>query len=93
MSKKKKKVNEEQSVIVESMGQNSKRERPKRNVLSVPSNKHVTFKAWFINKMDKEKRIREYHFDQIRLYMVGLGLHETEEAHKYDLALKRYFGD
>lgn len=69
-----------------------KRVRTPRNDISSPSKGLINFKAWFVNLMAKDRRLKEYHYEQLKLYMGGLGLTETEEVSKYEQALKGYFG-
>ena len=70
-----------------------KRVRPPRNLISAESKQLINFKAWFTNLIDRDRRFKEHHYDQIRLYMQGLGLGETDEAYKFERAIKGYFGD
>lgn len=70
----------------------AKRVRTPRNDLSSPSKGSINFKAWFVNMMSRDRRLKEYHYEQLRIYMSGLGLTETEEVSKYENALKSYFG-
>lgn len=69
------------------------RVRAQRNELVPQSGSMVSFKAWFTNKLDQDSRIKPHHFDQLRLYMSGLGLGENESQSRYENGLRSYFGD
>ena len=68
------------------------RAKPQRNELVPQAEAQITFKAWFTNKLDQDSRIKPHHFDQLRLFMMGLGLKEAEGAPSYEHGLKAYFG-
>ncbi len=52
----------------------------------------ISFKAWFLNKLHSDKRLKKHHFEQLKLFMRGLGLKDIDSAKKYENALKIYFG-
>ncbi len=68
------------------------RVRPTPNIIKIES-KRIGYKAWFTNKLDVDKRIKAHHFDQIKLFMKGLGLCSYEPVSKYENGLKAYFGE
>lgn len=64
-----------------------------RNILASPEPvKKITFKAWFINKLGNDRRLKQHHFDQIHIFMAGLNLKDEEPAKAYEDGLKVYFG-
>lgn len=65
--------------------------RPPRNKMEDTSKK-VLFKAWFINKLGRDKRLQPHHYEIIMAYMSSFGLSDKEPAAKYDYLLKSYFG-
>ena len=65
----------------------------KRNSLTAANIVKITFKAWFVNKLDLDKRIKPHHFEQLQAYMAGRGLSEKESAAAYEHGLRAYFGD
>ena len=52
----------------------------------------ILFKAWFINKLRKDNRLRPHHYDILEAYMKSMGLSNREMSCKYDYMLKAYFG-
>jgi hypothetical protein len=85
MAKKKKKASELDKVD---------RGTYKKNELLPPAaNTKVQFKSWFINLLSSDPRIKQHHFEQIGLFVRGLGLSEIEEPARYAKALKTYFGE
>jgi len=66
--------------------------RPTPNIIKIES-KRIGYKAWFTNKLDMDKRLKSHHFDQIKLFMKGLGLGSYEPINKYENGLKAYFGE
>jgi hypothetical protein len=63
----------------------------KRNPMPSSVDK-ISFKAWFLNKIQKDPRVIAHHYDALLAYFKSLGLSEMEEISKYDKALKLYFG-
>jgi hypothetical protein len=68
-----------------------KRVRTPRNDL-VEREAVVNFKAWFVNMLGKDKRLKEHHYEQLRLYMKGLGLKDLEPSWKFEMGLRQYYG-
>ena len=68
-----------------------KRKRTPRNDLA-EREAVVNFKAWFVNMLNKDARIKEHHYDQLRLYMKGLGLKDLEPSWKFEMGLRQYYG-
>jgi hypothetical protein len=62
-----------------------------RNELPTAIDK-ISLKAWFTNLLNSEPRLKAHHFEVIKAYFYGLGLSDYEEVHKYEKALKLYFG-
>lgn len=69
-----------------------KRKRQPRNDM-VDRERVVSFKAWFVNCIDSESRLKEHHYAQIKAYMKGLGLKDREPGWKFELGLRQYFGE
>jgi hypothetical protein len=69
-----------------------KRKRAPRNDMA-DSTKAMSFTAWFTNKLNSDKRVREYHHDQLLAYMRGIGLSENEPTTKFETGLRQYFGE
>jgi len=70
----------------------SVRVRTPRNDLSSTRKERINFKAWFINLLSLDPRVKEHHYDQVKSYMYGLGLQDNEEVSQYEGALRGYFG-
>lgn len=70
----------------------TKRVRNPRNDLKVQETT-MNFKAWFVNELTHDKRLKEHHYEQLKMFMTSMGLKETEAAWKYKAGLKTYFGD
>ena len=52
----------------------------------------ISFKAWFLNKIEKDTRVQPHHYDALLAYFKSLGLGEVSDLPKYEKALKLYFG-
>jgi hypothetical protein len=65
----------------------------KRNISTLPDGSQITFRAWFVNRLATEPRLKEHHYDQIRFFMKGLGIGEVASSKMYERGLCVFFGD
>jgi hypothetical protein len=53
----------------------------------------LSFKGWFIKKLTQDERLREHHFDVLRVYFKSIGLQDMETPDRFEAGLKAYFGE
>lgn len=70
-----------------------RKKTPIRNLTPSYDKKLISFKAWFSNMLNIDKRIKSHHKTTIMIYMKGLGLGEHESKERYESALRTYFGE
>lgn len=71
----------------------AKKKRITRNALGEAPGSHSSFKSWFTNKLEQDKRLKPHHMETIKIYLKGLGIQEGSGAVQYEKGLKRYFGE
>ena len=69
------------------------RVKAQRNALVPDVALRLSFKAWFVNLLDQDSRVKAHHYEQLRLFMAGLGISENETASRYESGLRSYFGN
>ena len=53
----------------------------------------LSFKGWFIKRLTQDERLKEHHFEALRVYFHSIGLKDTETVDRFEFALKSYFGE
>ena len=53
----------------------------------------LSFKGWFVKKISQDERLREHHFEALRVYFKSIGLKDAETIDRFEAGFKSYLGE
>jgi hypothetical protein len=80
----------EEAVLSEALTPKAEPAPRRRNEVLVEQT--IKFGTWFVVKSLEDSRLKAHRGEEVRAYMAGRGLSDTEPAWRYEAALRTYFG-